>query len=81
MIREEVWQDAHGAIVRYNLVFINHSLCAGDNGRVLGYDNSHGYHHRHYAGSEEKCAFIGYERVMKRFLNEVRRLRQETQPL
>jgi hypothetical protein len=34
ILREEVWQDSHGAAVKYNLAFINHSLWAGDNGRV-----------------------------------------------
>lgn len=28
--------------------FLNHELYQGDNGRVIGYDNAHGYHHRHY---------------------------------
>lgn len=36
LIREEVWKDASGQIVRYNLAFINFHLFAGDNGRVLG---------------------------------------------
>ena len=43
-IREEVWQDSEGKVVKYNLAFINHRLCAKDNGRVLGYDNNHGGH-------------------------------------
>jgi hypothetical protein len=54
IIREEVWQDSEGAVVKYNLAFINHSLSAEDNGRVLGYDNSHGHHHRHYGGEQER---------------------------
>jgi hypothetical protein len=48
-----------------------------DNGRVVGYDNNHGDHHRHFAGAEEKFAFISYERLLERFLNEVRKLRQK----
>ena len=32
LIREEVWQDSRGAIAKYNLAFINHDLCARDNG-------------------------------------------------
>ena len=81
IIREEVWLDAREMIVRYNLTFINHSLCAKDRGRVLGYDNSHGHHHRHYAGKQEKFSFITYEKLMNRFLTEVRRLRQEKDPI
>ena len=81
LIREEVWQDPRGAVAKYNLAFINHALCAKDNGRVVGYDNSHGDHHRHFAGTEEKFAFISYERLLERFLNEVRELRQEKEPI
>jgi hypothetical protein len=81
IIREEVWQDAAGMIVRYNLAFVNHSLCARDKGRVLGYDNSHGKHHRHYAGLEEKFLFVSYENLMEQFLAEVRRLRQKKEPI
>ena len=42
LIREEVWKDSSGRIVRYNLAFINFHLFAEDNGRVLGYDTAHG---------------------------------------
>ena len=75
LIREEVWQDSRASVVKYNLAFINHALCARDNGRVVGYDNSHGDHHRHFAGAEEKFAFISYERLLERFLYEVQELR------
>ena len=75
VIREEVWQDSKGAVVKYNLAFINHSLCSRDNGRVVGYDNHHGHHHRHFMGEEERFAFSSYEKLLRRFLNEVRELR------
>ena len=81
IIREEVWQDSQGAVVKYNLAFINYALYADDNGRVLGYDNSHGGHHRHYAGTKEKFSFASYEKLLKRFLNEVRNLRENTEPV
>jgi Family of unknown function (DUF6516) len=81
LIHEEVWQDSRGVVVKYNLAFINHALCARDNGRVVGYDNSHGDHHRHFGGAEEKFSFIGYERLLERFLNEVRELRQKKEPI
>ena len=80
-IREEVWQDFPGVVVKYNLAFINHSLCAEDQGRVLGYDNNHGHHHRHYAGAEEKFSFVSYEKLLERFLDEVRRLREKKEPI
>lgn len=81
IIREEVWQDSRGAVVKYNLAFINHSLYTCDNGRVLGYDNSHGKHHRHYAGAEQRFSFVSYEKLMKRFLKEVRGLRDKKEPI
>jgi hypothetical protein len=81
IIREEVWQDSRASVVKYNLAFINHALCAKDNGRVLGYDNSHGNHHRHFASAGEKFAFISYERLLERFLNEVRERRQKKESI
>ena len=81
VIREEVWQDSKGKVVKYNLAFINHALWADDNGRVLGYDSSHGYHHRHYAGKAEKFSFVSYERLLERFLNEVRELREKKESI
>ena len=51
IVREEVLQDSRGLIVKYNLAFMSHALCAKDNGREVGYDNGHGNHHRHFAGS------------------------------
>lgn len=68
-------------VVKYNLAFINHSLWAEDNGRVLGYDNGHGHHHRHYAGTEEEFSFVSYEKLLKRFLNEVAKLREKKEPI
>jgi hypothetical protein len=35
VIREEVYVDDAGAVVKYNLVFIHLGLCQQDNGRVL----------------------------------------------
>ena len=78
IIREEVWQDADGNVVRYNLAFINHSLCARDNGRVLGYDNRHGEHHRHYMGNFEPFAYTKYRNLVSRFLTEVCKLRERS---
>jgi hypothetical protein len=40
---------------------------AKDNGRVLGYDNAHGYHHRHYMGKVEAYDFSSYEATVERF--------------
>jgi Family of unknown function (DUF6516) len=77
LIREEVWQDADGEIARYNLAFINHFLMSTDNGRVLGYDNSHGHHHRHFKGVVEPFEYVDYQGVRDCFDDEVRELREE----
>jgi hypothetical protein len=76
LIREEVWQDATGEVARYNLAFINHFLTAKDNGRVLGYDNQHGHHHRHFKGSTEPFDYVEYDILFHRFASEVRELRK-----
>jgi hypothetical protein len=77
-LREEVWQDpTTGKVVRYNLAFINHLMYRGDNGRVLGYDVAHGYHHRHFMGKTEHIDFPGYEKLSRRFFKEVAVLRRK----
>ena len=81
LIREEVWQAPRGAVAKYNLALINHALCAGDNGRAVGYENNQGDHHRHFAGAEEKFAFSSYEVLLQRFLDEVRELRQKKETI
>jgi hypothetical protein len=70
-LREEVWQDSTGKVVRYNLAFIDHQKCPEDNGRVLGYDSAHGDHHRHWMGMVESIEFPGYEELVRRFCEEV----------
>lgn len=77
ILREEVWEDDRGTVVRYNLAFINHFLTSEDNGRVLGYDVSHGYHHRHFRGTVEPFPFRDYESLVARFFEEVEELRRE----
>jgi hypothetical protein len=66
-LRREVWVDAQGRVTRYNLAYINHALHRGDNGRVLGYDNQHGYHHRHAFGVVTPVAFTSFEDIEARF--------------
>ena len=77
VVREEVWQDERGEIVRYNLAFIHHALCRVDNGRVLGYDNRHGSHHRHFKGEVGTFSFQTYDLLLETFLAEVEMLRKE----
>lgn len=66
-LRREVWTDEKGNVVRYNLAYINHSLFAGDNGRVVVYDNNHGVHHRHYMGRITTVAFSSIEELEEQF--------------
>lgn len=77
MVREEVWQDPSGNLAKYNLAFINHQLYSGDNGRVLGYDNAHDSHHRHYRGTVTPIRFTGYEKLLSHFLQEVAKLKKD----
>jgi hypothetical protein len=70
-IREEVWEDEAGVVVRYNLAFINHFMTVTDNGRVLGYDNAHGQHHRHFYGTTEMISITSYNGVLSMFKDEV----------
>ena len=69
----EVWgYQVRGATVvtRYNLAYINHSICQVDNGRVLGFDNAHDYHHRHYMGEVQAVEFTSYEAILEKFQQE-----------
>jgi hypothetical protein len=77
LIREEVWKDAAGRVVRYNLAFINFHLFAKDNGRVLGYDTAHGRAHRHFAGSIAEIEPAEYSDILERFIAEVNELRSQ----
>ena len=74
MLKEEVWQSQEGGIVKYSLAYVNPAICGADNGRVLGYDNSHDHHHRHFMGKQESFDFSGYEALANRFYKEVREL-------
>ena len=46
---------------------------SGDNGRVIGYDNTHNFHHKHYLGEiSEVCDFVSYENLLERFEKEIK---------
>jgi hypothetical protein len=67
-LRREIWVDVvTGKITRYNLAYINHQRYSGDNGRVVGYDNAHQHHHRHYFGQVKPVEFISFEDIEARF--------------
>jgi hypothetical protein len=66
-LRREVWVNTKGKVVRYNIAYINHKIFQGDNGRVVGYDNAHGYHHRHLMGVIEPVEFKSFEDIEEQF--------------
>ena len=57
-------------VISYALAYINPAIYGGDNGRVLGYDNSHGFSHRHFMGSMTAEEFPGYEALYEKFETE-----------
>lgn len=77
MVRREVWLDAKGRVTRYNLAYVNPLVFAGDNGRVLGYDNAHGFHHRHHYGKVSAIQFESFEAVENAFQSELANLLKE----
>lgn len=83
LLNYEVWgckEKGKAIVTRYALAYINLAICQMDNGRVLGFDNAHGYHHRHYMGSIEAVEYESYEAIQERFQREwmdiIRQLRK-----
>jgi len=72
-----VWQDDKGNVTKYSLAYINFKLYTGDNGRVLGYDNAHGYHHKHFMGNEENINFTSFEKIEETFEKEYKVLHEK----
>jgi len=77
-LRREVWVDSSGSVTRYNLAYINRELYRGDNGRVVGYDNAHGFHHRHYFGTVEPIDFVSFEDIEDQFARDWTALRSKS---
>jgi hypothetical protein len=73
LLKEQIWFE-DGEVVAYNLAYINLRRCSGDNGRVLGYDNSHDYHHRHFMGEVKAVEFTTYVALVERFIGELHEL-------
>jgi hypothetical protein len=76
ILREEVWVDREGEVIQYNLAFLMPHLTGIDNGRVLGYDNAHGIHERHFRGKASSAGFEGYKATAERFYREVEAMRR-----
>lgn len=73
VLRFEVWgyvKNGVTVVTRYNIAYINHAVSQSDNGRVLGYDNAHDYHHRHFMGSVEPVEFVSFEHTVELFQAE-----------
>lgn len=71
--------NEQGELGRYSLAYINTNICNIDNGRVLGYDNDHRYHHRHYMGQVEPVNFTTFNEIKVRFEYEWRELHDSHQ--
>ncbi len=74
--REEVYVDSGNRVVKYNLAFIHFGLTQVDHGRVVGYDNAHGSHERHFMGQVEAVEYTSYEDTVRQFQAEVRHYRE-----
>lgn len=70
ILKYSVNVDKKGKIARYSFAYINFNIYTGDNGRVLGYDNCHGHHHRHYMGKEHDIEFSSFEDIQYQFEKE-----------
>jgi hypothetical protein len=71
IVRIQVDYSHAGNLLRYSLSLIDLSSSL-DNGRIVGYDNAHGQHHRHYFGRVDRVEFESYEKLENQFEAEVR---------
>jgi hypothetical protein len=72
IIKFEAW-EYENHIVKYNMVYINKNIFSNDNGRVMGYDNSHDFHHKHYFGQiTELDDFVNYQELVNRFRDDLK---------
>jgi hypothetical protein len=79
ILRRQIWRDndGEGEVTRYSLAYINHRHFSKDNGRVLGYDNAHGYHHKHYMGEIKPIKFKNFSDIEERFQQEFEVIHEE----
>lgn len=58
--------------VKYSMSFVHKNEC------ILRYDNERGKgHHKHFKGEESKIEFKSMKELMKKFLNDVGKMRRE----
>ena len=61
VLKERVIRELQSKkVISYALAYINPLIFSGDNGRVLGYDNAHGFSHKHFMGEMTREPFPGY---------------------
>lgn len=77
LLREHWVRNSDLTLLRYSLAFIDFSIYSGDNGRVLGYDNAHRSHERHFMGKTEIVPFHSYQTLFDRFIQEVQSIRRQ----
>lgn len=73
LLSYEVWgyrEKGRVVVTRYTLAYINPAIHRGDNGHVLGFDNAHSFHHRHFMGKVEAVTFESYEATLEIFQRE-----------
>ena len=73
VLRVQTDYSRNGQLLRYSLALIDIHRTGIDSGRIVGYDNAHGYHHRHCFGQVESIEFKSYESIERRFEAEVRK--------
>ncbi|NYH07634.1 toxin-antitoxin system TumE family protein [Pseudomonas moraviensis] len=59
-----------GQVITYSMAYINATICPVDNGRVIGYDNAHGEHHKHDMGVYVPVEFESLERTLELFQDQ-----------
>lgn len=73
VVRVQTDYSRNGQLLRYSLALIDIHGTGIDSGRIIGYDNAHGYHRRHFFGHVESIEFESYENIESRFEAEVRK--------
>ena len=72
IIKFEAW-EYKGDVVKYNMVYMNQNIYPHDNGRVVGYDNAHNFHHKHYLGKiMELDDFTSYQDQVRKFREDIK---------
>jgi len=71
-----------GLVTKCSLAYVNLNIHSSDNGRVVGFDNSHVYpgflteHHGHWFGGVfENKGFVSFEETKERFQRFLQRLK------